>query len=217
MQKLRVDNFTVSLDGFGAGPNQTLNNPLGIGGTDLHHWMFATHFFQQMIGDKSGSGEKGVDNDFVSGAFDNVGAWILGRNMFGPIRGNWPDDKWKGWWGTNPPYHCPVFVLTHHPRESIVMEGGTVFHFITEGIEVALQKAKQAANGRDVRVGGGVSTLHQYLKAGLIDEMHLAIVPVLLGSGEKFFGDIDLLKLGYKCTKHVTTSRVMHVTITKTK
>jgi dihydrofolate reductase len=212
MQKLRVHNFTISLDGFGAGANQDLNNPLGIGGRDLHQWFFPTDVFQQMFGKQ---GEKSTDNDIAMKSFDNIGAVIMGRNMFGPIRGNWPDDNWKGWWGSNPPYHCPVYVLTNHPRESLVMEGGTTFHFVTDGIEAALQRAKESANGKDVQLSGGVSTIQQYLNARLVDEMHIAISPIALGSGERLFGNIDLVKLGYKCVENTCTAKAMHLMIKK--
>jgi dihydrofolate reductase len=215
MSKLRVHSFAISLDGYGAGPNQDLNNPLGVGGKALHEWAFATRTFQQMFGKDGGA--TGIDDDFAARGFENLGAWILGRNMFGPIRGPWPDDTWKGWWGDNPPYHTPVFVLTHHARAPIEMAGGTTFYFVTDGIHAALQKAVDAANGKDVRLGGGAATLRQYLRAGLIDEMHLAMAPVLLGSGESLFDSIDCAKLGYQCTEHVSTAAVTHVTITKGK
>lgn len=213
MSKLRVHCFSVSIDGFGAGPNQDLNHPLGVGGTGLPQWFFPTRVFQKMIGKADGT--TGVDNDFAERGLDRIGASILGRNMFGPIRGEWPDDQWKGWWGENPPYHTPVFVLTHHPRPSIQMEGNTTFHFVTEGIQVALQRAQEAAGGLDVRLGGGTATIRQYLQAGLIDHLHLAISPVLLGSGENLFAGIDLLKLGYRCTEQVTTAAAMHVVLTR--
>lgn len=213
MSKLRVHSFAISLDGFGAGPNQDLNNPLGLGGHGLHQWFFPTRTFQRMHG--SGDGSTGTDNDFAEKGFDGIGAWILGRNMFGPIRGEWPDDQWKGWWGTNPPYHTPVFVLTHHPRPSIEMEGGTTFHFVTEGIHAALQRAREAAGGLDVRVGGGVATIRQYLQAGLIDQLQLVVSPVILGSGESLFAGLDLLKLGYQCRQHVTSPAVLHFELTR--
>src|SRR5208283_3546170 len=165
MSKLRIGNFSISIDGFGAGPNQSLDNPLGVGGHALHEWAFRTDTFQKMLG--KGEGTKGPDNDFAMRGFTNIGAWILGRNMFGPIRGLWPDKNWKGWWGNNPPYHTPVFVLTHHPRESITMDGGTTFHFVTDGIFSALERATDAANGLDVGLGGGVATIQQYLRARL--------------------------------------------------
>ena len=209
MSRLRVLSFSISLDGFGAGPHQDLNNPLGVGGTALHEWAFATRTFQQMFGNEGGA--TGIDDDFAALGFKNIGAWILGRNMFGPIRGPWPDNTWKGWWGDHPPYHTPVFVLTHYPRESITMSGGTTFHFVTEGIHAALERAVDAAQGQDARVGGGVATIQQSLRAGLIDDMHLAISPVLLGSGEHLFGGIDLAKLGYQCTEHVPTPNATHV------
>jgi dihydrofolate reductase len=213
MSKLRVHAFTISLDGFGAGASQDLANPLGVGGIALHEWAFATRTFQRMFGRDGGT--TGVDDDFAARGFANIGAWIMGRNMFGPVRGPWPDDNWKGWWGDNPPYHTPVFVLTHHPRASIVMDGGTTFHFVTDGIEAALERALEAADGRDVRLGGGVATVRQYLRAGLIDEMHLAISPILLGSGEHLFAGIDAPTLGYRCTKHVPTANVTHIVLTK--
>lgn len=213
MQKLRVESFSISIDGFGAGPNQSLENPLGVGGEDLHKWFIPTKVFQNMEGD--GDGTTGVDNEFASRGFKNIGAWILGRNMFGPVRGPWPDDKWKGWWGENPPYHVPVYVLTHHKREPIEMEGGTTFYFVTDGIHAALERAFDAANGKDVRLGGGVKTIQQYLKAKLIHEMHIAVAPVLLGSGERLFSEIDLIDLGYLCTEQVATDQATHVVIKK--
>jgi dihydrofolate reductase len=213
MPKLRVLSFSISLDGFGAGPHQDLNHPLGVGGTALHEWAFATRTFRQMFGNEGGT--TGIDDDFAARGFKNIGAWILGRNMFGPVRGPWPDNTWKGWWGDDPPYHTPVFVLTHHPRESISMSGGTTFHFVTEGIHAAFQRAMDAAQGQDVRVGGGVSTIQQYLRAGLIDDIHLAISPVLLGSGEHLLAGIDLPKFGYQCTEHVPTPNATQVVLTK--
>jgi len=213
MPKLRVHSFTISLDGYGAGPNQNLANPLGAGGVALHEWAFATRTIRQMFG-KAG-GTTGIDDGFAARGFNNVGAWIMGRNMFGPVRGQWPDDTWKGWWGDSPPYHCPVFVLTNHPRTSIAMDGGTTFHFLTEDIRAALKRATEAANGQDIRLGGGVATIQQYLRAGLIDEMHLAISPVLLGSGEHLLAGIDASKLGYQCTEHVPTPSATHIVLTK--
>jgi dihydrofolate reductase len=213
MSKLRVQCFSISLDGYGAGPNQDLQNPLDVGGMALHKWAFATRTFQQMHGKDGGA--TGVDDDFVARGFENVGAWILGRNMFGPIRGSWPDENWKGWWGDTPPYHVPVFVLTHHPRASIEMNGGTNFHFVTDGIQAALERAVRAANGKDVRLGGGVATIRQYLRAGLIDEIHLAQSPVLLGEGENLLECIDATKLGYKCTERVSTPNATHFVIAK--
>lgn len=213
MTRLRINGFSISLDGYGAGPDQDLANPLGVGGTALHQWLVPTRTFQRMVG--GGDGAAGVDDDFAARGFDNVGAWILGRNMFGPVRGPWPDESWKGWWGANPPYHTPVFVLTHHPRESLTMEGGTVFHFVTDGIDAALARATKAAAGKDVRLGGGVATVRQYLRAGRIDELHLAISPVLLGSGEHLLSGIDLTKLGYRCTEHVPTANATHVVLTR--
>lgn len=211
MSRLRVHSFSMSIDGFSAGPNQSLENPLGVGGQALHEWAFPTATIHQMFGTEGGT--TGIDNDFVARGFRNVGAWILGRNMLGPIRGPWPDGNWKGWWGENPPYHTPVFVLTHQARDSITMEGGTTFHFITDGIRSALDRAKEAASGLDIRIGGGSATIRQYLRAGLIDELHIAIAPVLLGSGEKLFSDIDLLSLGYQCVENVATNKATHVVL----
>ena len=213
MAKLRVAAFTISLDGYGAGPNQGLEQPLGMGGEALHGWLIPTRTFQQTHGD--GVGTTGVNDDFAARSFENIGAWILGRNMFGPIRGAWQDDAWKGWWGDNPPYHSDVFVLTHYPRAPLRMDGDTTFHFVTEGIHAALERAKAAANGRDVRLGGGASTIRQYLSAGLIDEMHVAISPVLLGSGEHLFNGLDLVKLGYRCVEHVQSPEATHVVLKK--
>ena len=213
MAKLRVAAFTISLDGYGAGPNQDLEHPLGVGGEELHGWLVPTRTFQQMYGD--GNGTTGVNDAFAVRSFENLGAWILGRNMFGPIRGEWPDEAWKGWWGDNPPYHTDVFVLTHHARAPIRMDGDTTFHFVTEGIHAALDRAKASAKGRDVRLGGGAATIRQYLSAGLIDELHVAISPVLLGSGEPLFSGIDLLKLGYRCVEHVQSPEATHVVLKK--
>ena len=213
MPKLRVCSFSVSLDGFGAGPEQSLDNPLGLGGMGLHQWAFATRTFRTMFGQDGGA--TGIDDQFAKRGFDNIGAWILGRNMFGPVRGPWPDDAWKGWWGDTPPYHCDVFVLTHHPRAPITMAGGTVFHFVTDGIDAALKRAREAAGGRDVRVGGGVATIRQYLQERLIDEMHLAVSPVLLGRGEHLFAGLDLPKLGYRPSEHVPTELATHIVLTK--
>ena len=214
MSKLKVSAFSVSIDGYGAGPDQGLQNPLGAGGEALHEWAFPTQTLQRMVfGNASGS--TGVDEDFAARSFANVGAWILGRNMFGPVRGHWPDDEWKGWWGDEPPYHVPVFVLTHHPRASIEMRGGTTFHFVTDGIHAALERARAAAGSKDVRVGGGVQTVREYLHAGLIDEMHFAIVPVLLGRGEALFTGIDLTALGFRCSEHVASPNAMHVVLTR--
>jgi len=212
MGKLRVAGFSISIDGFGAGPHQSLENPLGVGGETLHEWVFHTRTFRAMhLGDQSGDTD--TDDALAARSFENLGAWILGRNMFGPVRGPWPDESWKGWWGDTPPYHTPVFVLTHYPRDPLVMKGGTTFHFVTEGIDRALERAMEAAQGRDVRVGGGVATIRQYLRAGLIDEMHLAVSPVALGSGENLFEDIDLHALGFECVEHVATSKAMHVVL----
>ena len=214
MSRVRVSSFSISLDGYGAGRDQSLDHPLGIGGVALHDWIVATRTFHRMQGQDGG--ETGIDDDFVARGFANVGAWILGRNMFGPLRGAWTDESWTGWWGDDPPYHTPVFVLTKHPRPSVIMKGGTTFHFVTEGIRAALQRARDAANGQDVRVGGGVATIRQYLEARLIDEMHVAISPVLLGSGEHLFIGIDLPALGYECTERVATPKATHVVLTRT-
>jgi len=214
MAKLRVHAFSISLDGYGAGPDQSVENPLGVGGEELHEWVVATRTFQKLYGQSAGT--TGVDDDFAARGFENIGAWILGRNMFGPVRGAWPDDTWKGWWGDNPPYHSDVFVLTHHPRASIRMAGDTTFHFVTDGIHAALERAKASAKGRDVRLGGGAATIQQYLRAGLIDEMHVAIAPVLLGSGEHLFNGIDLTKLGYRCGEHVPSAAATHVVLVRT-
>jgi dihydrofolate reductase len=213
MPKLRVHGFSISIDGYGAGPNQDLENPLGEGGKGLHEWAFATRTFQAMFGGEGGT--TGIDDHLIAKGFDNIGAWIMGRNMFGPVRGPWPDDTWRGWWGDNPVYHAPVFVLTNHPRASIKMDGGTTFHFVTDGIHEALRHAADAANGRDVRLGGGVAAVQQYLRAGLVDEMHLALSPVLLGSGEHLLGGLDLPELGYRCKEHVMTPKAAHFIITK--
>jgi dihydrofolate reductase len=213
MSKLRVHCFAISLDGFGAGPKQSLENPLGVGGENLHRWFLPTRTFQRMLGKSDGT--TGPDNDFAERGFHRIGAWIMGRNMFGPIRGEWPDEEWKGWWGEEPPYHTPAFVLTHHPRQPIEMKGGTTFHFVTDGIQSALERAREVAGDLDIRLGGGVATVREYLEAGLIDELHLAIAPVLLGSGEHLLDGIDLLKLGYKITEHVNTGGATHVVLTK--
>lgn len=212
MAQVRVASFSISLDGYGAGPNQDLDHPLGEGGMDLHQWVFPTRSFQrQVLG--AADGTTGLDDDFAARGFQNLGAWILGRNMFGPIRGPWPDLDWKGWWEDNPPYHVPVFVLTHHARPPLEMAGGTSFHFVTGGIHEALELARAAAGPRDVRIGGGVDTVRQYLRAGLIDELHIAIAPVLLGSGEHLFQGIDLPALGYECAQSVASEKATHVVI----
>ncbi len=214
MSKLRVCCFTISLDGFGAGPDQSREHPLGVGGETLHGWFIPTRTFQKTLFGKEG-GTAGPDDDFAARGFENVGAWILGRNMFGPIRGGWGDEIWKGWWGDNPPYHTDVFVLTHHARKPLEMEGGTTFHFVTDGIRSALDKAKASAKGKDVRVGGGVSTIRQYLEAGLIDEMHLAVSPVLLGAGENFLGGLNLPALGFEKKEYVSTPLAAHYVLAK--
>ena len=209
--KVRVSSFAVSLDGFGAGPDQSLQNPLGAGGADLHEWFFPTDTFQKMYG--KGHGQTGVDEGFARRGMDGIGAWILGRNMFAPSRGPWPDDGWKGWWGEEPPYRCPVFVLTHHPRASLEMKGGTVFHFETGGIEAALERARAAAGDRDIRIGGGAETIRQYLRGGLIDEMHVAVSPLLLGRGEPFWAGVDLPALGYEVIESTAGERATHLRI----
>jgi len=211
--KLRVHTFTISLDGYGAGPNQSLDNPIGAGGRAIHQWLFPTRTFRKMFGQEGGTTD--LDDAFAARGVENIGAWILGRNMFGPIRGPWPDDSWKGWWGDNPPYHTPVFVLTNHPRASIVMEGDTTFHFVHEGIHAAYERAFAAANGRDVRLGGGVATIRQYLRAQLVDEMHLAIAPILIGAGEHLLEGLDLPRLGYACTEHASSPNATHVVIAR--
>lgn len=214
MSRLKVQSFSISLDGFGAGPNQSLQNPMGEGAGGLHQWFRGTRTFQRMLGDEA-KGSDGPDEDFAARGFKDIGAWILGRNMFGPVRGPWPDDEWKGWWGDEPPYRVPVFVLTHHARPPLEMKGGTTFYFVTDGIEAALARARAAAGGKDVRLGGGVSTVRQYLQAGLVDEMHLAISPVLLGSGEALLAGIDLPALGFKVAAHVATQAATHVVLKK--
>lgn len=213
MSRLRVNCFGISLDGFGAGPDQCLENPMGAGGMALHNWAFGTRTFRAMFGQEGGS--NGIDECFAARSFENVGAWILGRNMFGPVRGPWPDDSWKGWWGDSPPYHVPVFVHTHHARPPLAMAGGTTFNFVGDPIETVLAQATEAAGGKDVRLGGGVATIRQYLKAQLIDEMHLAVSPVLLGRGEALFSGLDLASLGYKVTEHVATEAATHVVLSR--
>ena len=213
MTRFRVNAFGISTDGFGAGVEQSLENPMGVGGMQVHGWAFETKTFRAMQGREGGS--TGVDEEFAARGFENVGAWILGRNMFGPVRGSWGDESWKGWWGDEPPYHVPVFVLTHHARKPLEMRGGTTFYFVTEGIEEAAKRAAAAAGGKDVRIGGGTSTIQQYLRAGVIDEMHLVVSPVLIGAGEKFFGDLDLVKMGFRVTRHAMSERVMHVVMEK--
>jgi dihydrofolate reductase len=212
MTRVRVASYSISLDGYGAGPDQSLDHPLGVGGPDLHHWVFPTRAFQRAVFGKDG-GTTGVDNDFAERGFDNIGAWILGRNMFSPDRGPWHDMTWKGWWGNNPPYHVPTFILTHHARDPIEMEGGTTFHFVTGGIHEALDRARAAAAGKDVRIGGGAHTIRQYLSEGLIDEMHFAISPVLLGRGERLFEGMDLRALGYRSVEFTATEKATHVVL----
>ena len=212
MGRLRVESFSISLDGYGAGPGQDLANPLGVGGTALHGWAWTTPTFKRMFGQEGGV--EGVDENFAQRGFRNIGAWILGRNMFGPIRGPWPDLSWRGWWGENPPYHVPVYVLTHYPREPLVLAGDNVFHFVTGGIHEALQLAQAAAGDRDVRLGGGVQAIREYLVEGLIDELHLAISPVLLGTGEHLLAGINLPKLGYKVSEHAA-GEATHLVLTK--
>jgi len=213
MSKLRVHAFTVSVDGYGAGAGQDMDNPLGRGGLGLHDWMTGTRTFMRMQGVPGG--ETGVGDDLTARGLENIGAWIMGRNMFGPSRGPWSGDDWRGWWGDEPPYHADVFVLTHHAREPIEMAGGTTFHFVTQGPVAALELARRAAGGRDVRLAGGVDVIRQYLTAGLIDELHLAIAPLVLGSGEHLLAGIDLVQLGYERAAHAETPNALHVTLRK--
>jgi len=218
MSKIKVAAFSVSLDGYGAGINQDRENPLGKRGEELHEWMFPTRMFNQMMGKERGT--EGTDNDFAEKSMENIGAWIMGRNMFGPIRGPWPDDRWKGWWGDKPPYHVPVFVLTHYARDPVTMKGGTIFHFVTDGIESALKKARNVAHGKDIRIGGGTSTIRQFLQAGLIDEMHLAFSPVFIGSGEHLFSGpdsyrVDLHQLGFTDIQKVYGENAAHIILKK--
>jgi len=203
MPKVRVSSFAVSLDGYAAGPHQSLENPLGVAGRELFDWFFSTRTWKQMH--RQEGGLTGVDDEWVRRGMENIGAWILGRNMFGPVRGPWPDDSWRGWWGEEPPYHVPTFVLTHHDRKPVEMKGGTTFHFVTDGIHAALQRAKGAAKDKDVRIGGGVATIQQYLRAGLVDELHLAFRPILMGSGENLFAGLDMAALGYRCSESVVS------------
>ena len=211
MGQVRVESFAISLDGYGAGPDQDINNGLGVGGEDLHQWFIPTRTFQRIHG--AGDGTTGVDDDFAARGFRNIGAWILGRNMFGPIRGPWPDLNWKGWWGDNPPYHVPVFVLTHHARPPVEMDGDTTFHFVTGGIHEALDRAREAAHGMDVRIGGGANVIQQYLREALIDELHVAIAPVLLGRGERLFEGVDLRALGYECVQFAASEKATHAVL----
>ena len=213
MSKVIVSGFSLSIDGFGAGPDQSLEYPLGKHGEELHTWMFGTRMFKQMIGEKGGS--EGIDNDYAARSMTGIGAFIMGRNMFGPVRGAWPDEAWNGWWGDNPPYHTPTFILTHHRRDPIEMEGGTTFHFVTDGIGSGLERAKAAAGDKNVKIAGGVSAVRQYLQAGLIDEMHFAISPVFLGRGEAMFAGIDLLDLGFSVAERVATAAATHIVLAK--
>ena len=214
MQRLRVASFTLSIDGYAAGPDQSLQNPLGVGGESLHGWALATQTIQRNLFGVDG-GETGIDNDYAARGFQNVGAWILGRNMFGPVRGPWPDENWRGWWGENPVYHMPVFIVTNHPRAPLRMEGGTTFYFVTDGIHAALEQARRASNGMDVRIGGGPNIIQQYLREGLVDEVHLAIAPILLGSGQRLFDGVDLPSLGYSCTEHAVSPKATHIVLAR--
>ncbi len=211
MSRLIVRNFSISVDGYGAGPSQSIENPLGVGGEDLHEWIVDTEAFNAQHG--KGGGRKGIDSDVAARHADNPGAWILGRNMFGPVRGPWPDNTWKGWWGPNPPYHVPTYVLTNHARDPIEMEGGTTFYFVTDGIETALKRAQASAGGKDITLGGGAATIQQYLRARLIEEMHVAVAPILLGQGESLFGGIDLQTLGYRIIDRIEGEKATHYTI----
>lgn len=211
MGRVRVAGFSVSLDGFGAGPEQSLQDPLGKRGQELHRWLVGTKTFKAMFGE--GGGSEGVDESYALRSMDGFGAFILGRRMFGPVRGEWPDDSWKGWWGENPPYHAPTFILTHHPRDPIVMEGGTTFHFATDGIHAVLERARAVAGDLDIKIGGGVSTVRQYLQAGLIDELHFAFSPVMLGRGEAMFEGLDLPELGYRLIETAPTELATHVVL----
>jgi len=215
MSAVRIHGYSVSLDGFGAGPNQSIAEPLGVGAERLHEWLVTTRTFNQMHGGQGGT--TGLDDEFAAQGFTNIGAWIMGRNMFGPVRGPWPDESWRGWWGENPPYHTPVFVLTHYPRPPLAMDGGNVFHFVTDGIEAALDRARAVAGEKDVRIGGGAGTIRQYLMARLVDEMHLAVSPVLLGSGESLLAGLDLPSLGYRCTEHAASDKATHYTIVRSR
>lgn len=213
MSKVKVTAFTVSLDGFGAGTDQSIDNPMGVRGNELHPWMVTTKMFNSMYGKEGGSG--GVDNEIAEQSMQNIGAWIMGRNMFGPVRGPWPDLTWRGWWGEQPPYHVPVFVLTHHAREPLVMEGGTTFYFVTEGIHAAMEQAKKVCNGKDIRIGGGASTVRQYLQAGYIDEMQITISPVFLGAGENLFSGIDMSALGFNQIEKINGEKATHIVMKK--
>src|SRR5687767_10055880 len=211
MARLVTRSFTISLDGYGAGPHQSVENPLGVGGEELHDWLVSTRTFKRL--QRKDGGDTGIDEDFAARGFEDIGAWIMGRNMFGPVRGEWPDESWRGWWGKNPPYHVPVFVLTHHARKPLEMEGGTTFHFVTGGPDEALKRAQQAAGSRDIRVGGGVQTISQYLQGKRIDEIHLAVSPVLLGAGEHLFFGLNLKELGYRVTEQVASQAATHIVL----
>jgi dihydrofolate reductase len=217
MSRVRINCYSVSADGYAAGPAQSLENPMGVGGMALHAWVLPTRSFRKMHGGggNGDGGTTGVDDELATAGMANLGAWILGRNMFGPVRGPWTDDRWKGWWGANPPYHVPVFVLTHHARAPLEMEGGTVFHFVTDGIHAALERARAAAGGKDVRIGGGAATVRQYLRAGLVDDVHLAYAPVILGKGETLLDGIDLPALGFERVRHATSEQAMHIVLAK--
>lgn len=213
MSKVKVAAFSISLDGFGAGTGQDIKDPLGVRGEELHTWIIKTKMFRHMT--RKDGGTEGKDNDIAEKAMENIGAWIMGRNMFGPVRGPWPDNEWKGWWGEEPPYHVPVFVLTHHPREPLKMKGGTTFHFVTGGIGSALEEAKKVADGKDIRIGGGVSTIRQFLQAGYMDEMQLTFSPIFLGSGESLFSGIDLAALGFNQIQKINGEEATHIILTK--
>jgi dihydrofolate reductase len=215
MSRLRVHCLSMSLDGYVAGPHQSLEEPIGLGGEGLHAWMFECRTWREMTGQAGGT--EGVDDGFMAVGFDGIGATVMGRNMFGPVRGPWAPvagKEWRGWWGDDPPYHHAVFVLTHHPHAPIEMQGGTTFHFVTDGIESALEQARGAAGEQDIRLGGGAATVRQYLRAGLVDDLHIAIAPILLGAGERLFDDLGDAVDRYECVEMVRGELATHVRLT---